>query len=122
MEEVITSPVNRPVRTGEWRIQGIEGKIIFLRAHRYGSGYGPSKDRMDTEVVVKLNTDPNRTYSFQLRQNDELPAHQAMFQLLRDAFRGDWNVILEYDRWFVFSTNAWDARKNHRLVRVILTK
>jgi len=101
----------------EWRVAGITGKIIFLRVHRCGTRYA----EMDTEVVVKLNTDPNRTYSFQLRQNGELPAHQAMFQLLRDAFRSDWNVQLEYERYFVFN-KGWDARTNHRLIRVILTK
>ena len=62
------------------------GKIVFLRAHDLGTAYGPPNDQLDVEAVFILNAINEGAYGFQLRNDDNLPARQAMFSLLRDAF------------------------------------
>jgi hypothetical protein len=71
------------------------GKIIFLRAHdRWG--YGPPNDQLDVEAVFILNSLGEGAYGFQLRNDDSLPARQAMFSLLREAFANNFTVIADY--------------------------
>lgn len=72
------------------------GKIVFLRAHDFGTGYGPPNDFLDVEAVFILNAIGDGAYGFQLRNDDNLPARQAMFSLLRDAFVNNLNVIADY--------------------------
>ena len=71
------------------------GKIVFLRAHdRWG--YGPPNDHLDGEAVFILNAFGEGAYGFQLRNDDSLPARQAMFSLLREAFANNFTVIADY--------------------------
>ena len=72
------------------------GKIVFLRAHDLGTGYGPPNDELDVEAVFILNAIGDGAYGFQLRNDDKLPARQAMFSLLRDAFVNNLTVIADY--------------------------
>ena len=72
------------------------GKIVFLRAHDLGTGYGPPNDELDVEAVFILNAFGEGAYGFQLRNDNNLPARQAMFSLLRDAFVNDLTVIADY--------------------------
>jgi len=72
------------------------GKIVFLRAHDLGTGYGPPNDFLDVEAVFILNAIGDGAYGFQLRNDDNLPARQAMFSLLRDAFVNNLNVTADY--------------------------
>src|SRR6516162_5249401 len=72
------------------------GKIIFLRANDLGTGYGPPSDFLDVEAEFILNSLGEGAYGFQLRNDDNLPARQAMFSLLRDAFVNDLTVIADY--------------------------
>jgi len=72
------------------------GKIVFLRAHDLGTEYGPPNDQLDVEAVFILNALGEGAYGFQLRNDDNLPARQAMFSLLRDAFVNDLTVIADY--------------------------
>ena len=72
------------------------GKIVFLRAHDLGTGYGPSNDELDVEAVFILNAFGEGAYGFQLRNDDNLPARQAMISLLRDAFLNDLTVTADY--------------------------
>jgi hypothetical protein len=72
------------------------GKIVFLRAHDLGTGYGPPDDDLDVEAVFILNAFGEGAYGFQLRNDDNLPARQAMFSLLRDALVHDLTVITDY--------------------------
>jgi hypothetical protein len=73
-----------------------KGKIVFLRAHDLGTGYGPPNDELDVEAVFILNAIGDGAYGFQLRNDDKLPARQAMFSLLRDAFVNNLTVIADY--------------------------
>jgi hypothetical protein len=90
------------------------GKISYLRAHENGTGWGPSNDYLDAEVIVRLENDGSRAYGFQLRRNDDLPAAQAMFALLQDAFNADEPVTIDY--------KEESGRDNHHLFRVVRTK
>jgi hypothetical protein len=72
------------------------GKIIFLRAHDLGTAYGPPNDQLDVEAVFILNAIGDGAYGFQLRNDDKLPARQAMFGLLRDAFVNNLPVTADY--------------------------
>lgn len=72
------------------------GKIVFLRAHDLGTAYGPPNDQLDVEAVFILNALGDGAYGFQLRNDDNLPARQAMFSLLRDAFVHNLTVITDY--------------------------
>ena len=72
------------------------GKIVFLRAHDFGTAYGPPNDQLDGEAVFILNSLKEGAYGFQLRNDQYLPARQAMFSLLREAFANNFTVIADY--------------------------
>jgi hypothetical protein len=72
------------------------GKLVFLRAHDLGTGYGPPNDALDVEAVFILNAIGDGAYGFQLRNDNNLPARQAMFSLLRDAFVNNLPVTADY--------------------------
>jgi hypothetical protein len=73
------------------------GQIVFLRAHDVGTGYGPPNDFLDVEAVFILNAIGDGAYGFQLRNDQYLPARQAMFSLLRDAFVHNLPVTADYE-------------------------
>jgi hypothetical protein len=72
------------------------GKIVFLLAEDLAYGYGPPSDQLDVEAVFILNSFGEGAYGFQLRNDDNLPARQAMFSLLREAFANNFTVIADY--------------------------
>lgn len=90
------------------------GKIVFLRAHDLGTGYGPPHDALDVEAVFILNAIGDGAYGFQLRNDDKLPARQAMFDLLRDAFANNLPVTADY----LIDT----GKKNGIAIRIALTR
>ena len=89
------------------------GKLTFLRAHE-DFGFGPEQDFIDVEVVAKITAEPDHAFGFEMRDDDRLPAHEAMFALLRDGFNHDWDTTVEYD--------LEDGRGNGTLIRVELRK
>jgi hypothetical protein len=79
-------------------VQGkASGKLSMFLAQDVGSGYGAPDDRVDGEVVIRLDTQPQKAFGFQLRNDNYLPARRAMLDLLRDAFEHNWTVVIEYD-------------------------
>lgn len=84
------------------------GRITLLRVQDSG-GYGPSTDRIDGEVVVALDNEPGRAFGFQLRPGAALPVRRRMLAVLRDAFRLDRPVAIDYLR---------TGRHNGTLIRV----
>lgn len=86
------------------------GKLNYLRAHDRGSGWGPPHDFLDAEVIVRFENDEQRAYGFQLRNDENLPAAQAMFALLQDAFSADELVSIDYIEK--------QGKSHHRLCRV----
>jgi hypothetical protein len=77
-------------------VLAVSGRITFLRAHDVGTGFGPPVDHLDAEVIVKVDSDPQRAFGFQLRTDGNEEERRGMLDLLRDAFRRDLPVRLEY--------------------------
>jgi hypothetical protein len=90
------------------------GKVVFLRAHDLGTGYGPPNDELDVEAVFILNAFGEGAYGFQLRNDGNLPARQAMFSLLRDAFVNNLTVIADYE--------IDPGKQNGIAIRIALTR
>jgi len=63
-----------------------QGQVNFLRVNDVGTAFGPPNDVLDAEVIFSVSTTPNQFFGFQLRNNENGAAHQAMFDLVRDAF------------------------------------
>jgi hypothetical protein len=92
-------------------IKIVTGRVTFLRVHEFGSGWGAPNDNLnDAEVIVRLDDDP-RTYGLGLRLGEKLPAAQAMFALLQDAYNTDTPVTVEYEER--------PGSNNHYLFRVV---
>ena len=90
------------------------GKIVFLRAHDLGTKFGPPTDQLDVEAVFCLNAIADGAYGFQLRNDSNLPARQAMFSLLRDAFVNNLPVTAD----FLIDT----GKKNGVAIRIALIR
>ena len=90
------------------------GRLTFLRVHDVGTGFGPSSDFIDVEVVIKLDTKPNNAFGFQLRNDNSRPARGGMLDLLRDAFNHNWAVLIDY--------NLDAGKTNGVIIRTALTK
>jgi hypothetical protein len=107
-------PTNTPIPTathapGEGPLSA-QGKLTFLRVHDPGTAYGPAGDVIDGEVVIKLDTQGDRGFGFQLRVDAGEAAHRGMLNLLRDAFRYDRSVLVDY-----YTTGP----QNGRIIRVM---
>ncbi|MEP6878502.1 MAG: CARDB domain-containing protein [Nitrosospira sp.] len=72
------------------------GQLTFLRVHDVGTGFGPPIDPLDAEVVVKIDSEPLKAFGFQLRTDANEEARRRMLDVLRDAFRSDQPVRIEY--------------------------
>jgi hypothetical protein len=91
-----------------------QGKLVFLRVHDVGTGWGPPHDFIDVECVMILGNDPSKAYGFQLRNDINSNARKGMLDLLRDAFNHDWRVSIDFNR---------DPGKNNGIIiRVMLLK
>jgi hypothetical protein len=90
------------------------GKITFLRVHDVGTAFGPSNDRIDVEVVVRLDSQPQNAFGFQLRNDGNRAARAGMLDLLRDAFNHNWRVTLDY--------NLDTGKHNGIIIRTALIK
>ncbi|HYU85589.1 MAG TPA: hypothetical protein VEK80_12370, partial [Kribbellaceae bacterium] len=74
------------------------GRISFLRVHDVGTRFGPPSDQLDVEVVVQVDTEPGRSFGFQLRADGNEPARKGMLDTLRTAFNRNRLVRLDYRR------------------------
>jgi hypothetical protein len=92
------------------------GLVGLLRVQQLGSGFGPPDDRIDGEVVIKLEERANEAFGFALRDDPDGPAHQAMFDLLKLAY--DKRVPVSFD--YIRDTAA--GKHNGRIVRVWLER
>ena len=91
-----------------------EGKLTFLRVNEVGDSFGPAGDAIRVEAIAQLDTEPGKSFGFELRNDKQRPAHQGMLDLLRDAFANNSTVLLDY---FIPQGN-----NNGILIRVALTK
>lgn len=75
-----------------------EGKITMLRVHDVGTKYGPANDQIDVEVVIKLDSRGDDAFGFQLRKDDDEVARTGMLDLLRQAFKQNRTIRIDYNR------------------------
>lgn len=74
------------------------GRITLLRVHEQSSGYGPHSDHIDGEVIIQLDSEPDRAFGFQLRPDENFPMRYRMLALLRDAFTHNRIASIDYLR------------------------
>ncbi|MGE0812887.1 MAG: WD40/YVTN/BNR-like repeat-containing protein [Vicinamibacterales bacterium] len=79
-------------------LQAAVGRITLLRVHDVGTGFGPPGDRLDGEVVVLLDSQPEKAFGFRLRTGADRPVAEGLLGLLRDAFNANRVVRLEFTR------------------------
>jgi len=96
------------------QVESVTGKVTLLRVNPVGGAFGPPADRIDAEVIIKLNTKPDNAYGFQLRKDNNELTHEAMFEMLQYAYANNLEIKIEYTRL--------PNRKNFILFRVILEK
>ena len=77
-------------------IVAIEGHLTLLRVHDVGTGFGPPGDQLDAEVIVRVDSAPDKAFGFQLRADVGEEDHRGMLNLLRDAFNRSYRVRIEY--------------------------
>jgi hypothetical protein len=91
--------------------KGTKGKITLLRANDLGHVWGPPGDRLETEVVVRLDSAPDMGFGIDLKPGDQnLPSRLAMLSLLRDAYVHDLTVEIGF--------NIDEGKKNGHLTRI----
>jgi hypothetical protein len=73
-----------------------KGRITMLRVHDVGTAYGPPNDRIDVEVVIWLDSKPGSAFGFQMRTDAQQVTRKGMLDLLRDAFKNNWPVSIDY--------------------------
>lgn len=71
------------------------GKITFLRVSTPKDKWGPVGRQVFAEVMIKLDTLRGKAYGFQLRKGSNTAANSAMFELLKDAYKYNWTVIID---------------------------
>lgn len=79
-------------------LQAARGRITLLRVHDVGTGYGPMHDRLDAEVVVWLDTQPDKAFGLNLRREPDGPPAAGMLAVLRDCFNRDRPVLIDFVR------------------------
>ncbi len=98
------------------------GKLTFLRVNDVNDRFGdpapsaahPHGNQIDVEVVCMLDTEPGRAFGFRLRTDKNRFTHAGMLDILRDAFKNDFTVTIDFDI---------DADKSNGVImRTTLTK
>jgi hypothetical protein len=85
------------------------GKITLLRVNDLGTGFGSPIDFLDAEVIVQLDSQPEKSFGFQLRTGDAEADHYGILELLRSAFRANRTVSIDYLR---------NGANNGKIIRV----
>ena len=63
----------------------LSGKITLFRAQIQGLEIGPPNDRLDAEVLVTLDSQPDTVLGISYHKED--PAARTMIETLREAYR-----------------------------------
>jgi hypothetical protein len=74
------------------------GNITLLRVHDLETGFGPPDDELDGEVIVLLDSEPEKAFGFKLRTGNDRPDAEGKLLALRDAFDNNRRVRLEFLR------------------------
>jgi hypothetical protein len=74
------------------------GRITFLRVHDVGTGFGPPNDSIDAEVIFQLDSQPEKSFGFQLRNDAHRLVNRGMLSLLRLAYANNAPVLVDFVR------------------------
>jgi Zn-dependent metalloprotease len=77
-------------------IVNAQGRVVFLRAHDVGTGWGAVPENLDAEVIFKLDTLPSIALGFQARKNINAVTHLQMLDTLRSAFERNSRISVDY--------------------------
>lgn len=80
-------------------ILSVEGHIVLLRIHDVGTGYGSPGDFLDAEVIVRIDSAPEKAFGFKLRSEEanEKDVQSEMLDTLRKAFNRGRPVHINYE-------------------------
>jgi hypothetical protein len=99
------------------RLLNAEGLVTLLRVHDKETNYGGGRSNTITaDVIFKLDSRPDKSFGFEMRDDDNLPTRQGMLALLRDALVHDLRVSTDY------LETATTPNQNCFVIRVWLTK
>ena len=79
-------------------LQAARGRVTLLRVHDLGTGYGPLDDQLDAEVIAWLDTEPQKAFGFQLRDDGGRQPAEGKLAILRGAFNRGAGVQLDFVR------------------------
>jgi hypothetical protein len=79
-------------------LQATTGHITLLRVHDVGTGFGPPNDVLDAEIIVELDSELEKAFGLQLRDDTNRSAAEGMLALLRDSFGRGRAVRIEFTR------------------------
>ncbi len=102
------------------QIKQASGKVNFIRVHEVGGKYGPPSDQIDAEVIIKFNNIPGKAFGFKLRNDTNESVRNGMLDILRDAFKNDYTVTIDYKA--KDGNDVRPADKNGLILRVWITK
>jgi len=96
--------------------KGKTGKIYHLRVNDLNHVWGSGNDKLTTEVIVQLDSEPkDEAFGFELRADDpNLPSRLSMLSVLRDAYINKLTVTLGF--------NIDQGKKCGHLKRIDLTQ
>jgi len=72
----------------------VKGKIVLFRTQIKGLEIGPENDRLDAEVLVVLDSEPDHVYG--IRYHEEDPSTEAIVDTLREAYLHDMPIYLHH--------------------------
>ncbi|MEP0265344.1 hypothetical protein [Dokdonia sp.] len=102
------------------QIKQVSGKVNFIRVHEVGGKYGPPNDQIDAEVIIKFRNHPGKAFGFTLRNDTNESVKNGMLDILRDAFKNDYTVTIDYKA--KAGNDVRPAGKNGLIIRVWITK
>ncbi len=92
------SPIPPDWEFPQGSLQATTGHITLLRVHDVGTGFGPPNDVLDAEIIVELDSEPEKAFGLQLRNDANRSAAEGMLALLRDSFGRGRAVRIEFTR------------------------
>ncbi len=77
-------------------VKQTSGKVTYLRVSEPNDSWGPRKRQVKSEVIIRLSGAASTAYGFQLRMDERTASYSAMFELLKDAFKNNWTVEIDF--------------------------
>lgn len=96
------------------QILNYQGPVNFLRVNEVGDVFGEPSNELNAQVVFSVSTHTQRYFGFPLGNDANGPAHQAMFDLLREAYIRRLPIT--------FDAQVEPQKTNHRVIRIWVSR